>query len=158
MLLTGFLGWADYWSGDEALFTLLYLVPVAWAAWSRGLAVGLLFSAIATAEGVAALLYHNVHYRHVAILYWNAFGSLGIFVAAALVLSTLRRQLALAEEMARTDALTGLANRRSFLGAASLELARARRFATAVTIVFLDVDAFKSINDRFGHAAGDVCS
>lgn len=56
---------------------------------------------------------------------------------------------------ATTDTLTGLRNRRRLLELARGELARARRSGTAVSLIIADIDHFKSINDRFGHATGD---
>lgn len=59
------------------------------------------------------------------------------------------------EEMGRTDALTGLANRRKGIAVAAAELERHRRSGRAVTLLMLDIDRFKDINDRHGHPAGD---
>ncbi len=61
-----------------------------------------------------------------------------------------------AEELARTDELTGLHNRRSFLELGRLVLDQAGRFEHSVSLVMLDVDYFKRINDTHGHAAGDA--
>jgi diguanylate cyclase (GGDEF)-like protein len=58
--------------------------------------------------------------------------------------------------MASTDGLTGLFNRRHFLELANRELARARRAGTPISLLLLDVDHFKEVNDRHGHAAGDL--
>ncbi|AWJ83972.1 hypothetical protein TSH58p_10845 [Azospirillum sp. TSH58] len=54
-----------------------------------------------------------------------------------------------------TDSLTGVSNRRHFVEAAEQELARARRYGRPVTLLMLDLDHFKSINDTHGHAVGD---
>jgi diguanylate cyclase (GGDEF)-like protein len=58
--------------------------------------------------------------------------------------------------LARTDALTGLANRRAFNEAIELEFRRCRRFATSAAVLMMDIDHFKKINDTHGHDAGDA--
>ncbi len=63
-----------------------------------------------------------------------------------------------AREMARradTDALTGVANRQGFNEALAREFARARRFRHPLSIVIVDLDHFKRVNDRYGHPVGD---
>jgi diguanylate cyclase (GGDEF)-like protein/PAS domain S-box-containing protein len=59
-------------------------------------------------------------------------------------------------ELALSDPLTGLANRRRFNERLAEALARARRQGTGLGLLFLDIDRFKPINDTFGHAAGDA--
>jgi diguanylate cyclase (GGDEF)-like protein len=72
-----------------------------------------------------------------------------------------RRSLALrdakerAEELARVDALTGTLNRRTFFELAEEETLRTLRHLRPFCIAVLDLDHFKSINDRFGHPVGD---
>lgn len=58
-------------------------------------------------------------------------------------------------ELATTDALTGLHNRRHFLIRLNEELARVKRFGESACMVMLDCDHFKQVNDRYGHAVGD---
>jgi diguanylate cyclase (GGDEF)-like protein len=57
--------------------------------------------------------------------------------------------------LARTDSLTGVANGRSFSDRAGLELALSRRTGSPLTMVYLDLDRFKQINDTVGHTEGD---
>ncbi|MCD4732825.1 diguanylate cyclase [bacterium] len=59
-------------------------------------------------------------------------------------------------EMAYTDSLTGLANRRSFMEMLEREANRARRYSRPFSVVMLDIDHFKVYNDTFGHPAGDL--
>ena len=59
------------------------------------------------------------------------------------------------EQQATTDGLTGLANHRQFWTRLRGEVARARRYGQPVTLLMLDLDDFKSVNDRFGHLFGD---
>ncbi|MFA6956312.1 MAG: GGDEF domain-containing protein [Thermoanaerobaculia bacterium] len=66
-------------------------------------------------------------------------------------------QLALKFELSsRTDDLTALPNRRGFLDASQAEITRARRSGRPLSIVMADLDHFKLVNDRFGHAGGDA--
>jgi diguanylate cyclase (GGDEF)-like protein len=63
--------------------------------------------------------------------------------------------LARLSRQAETDALTGLANRRALDERLDYEVEHARRIGTNVSFVLADIDNFKSINDRYGHQAGD---
>jgi diguanylate cyclase (GGDEF)-like protein len=60
------------------------------------------------------------------------------------------------EQLAGEDALTGLPNRRQFMRAGEQMLDQARRYGRAASVLVIDLDHFKSVNDRFGHAAGDA--
>lgn len=64
----------------------------------------------------------------------------------------LRRKL---EQLATTDPLTGLANRRRFMEVAEDEVARAKRYGQVLSLLTLDIDHFKSVNDTYGHDMGD---
>jgi diguanylate cyclase (GGDEF)-like protein len=66
-----------------------------------------------------------------------------------------RQQAELYREMAGTDFLTNLVNRRRFLEIAELALQRASREGGQLAILMLDIDHFKRVNDRYGHKAGD---
>jgi diguanylate cyclase (GGDEF)-like protein/PAS domain S-box-containing protein len=60
------------------------------------------------------------------------------------------------ERLARTDALTGVTNRRHFFELAESQFARAQRYNHSLAVMMLDVDHFKQVNDRHGHLAGDL--
>ncbi|MDX6699452.1 MAG: hypothetical protein QOE65_2849 [Solirubrobacteraceae bacterium] len=87
---------------------------------------------------------------------------MGTSVATTVVTLTMRllrerrdRLLAELHRTAATDSLTGLLNRRAFESAFARELERGRRSALPLTLALFDLDLFKQVNDRFGHAAGD---
>ncbi len=59
------------------------------------------------------------------------------------------------ERLATTDGMTGIYNRRHFMTLADHELNRSRRYGRPLSFLMIDIDFFKSINDRFGHEVGD---
>ena len=60
------------------------------------------------------------------------------------------------EQLAHTDALTGLANRRQFVASAESALSRHERYGYPTSLIMFDLDHFKQINDRYGHEGGDA--
>lgn len=80
-------------------------------------------------------------------------------VGATLLVAFLRTRLLVTmdelEIAARTDPLTGLANRRHYVAELDRELERVRRDGRPLTIVVCDLDRFKGVNDTYGHLAGD---
>lgn len=77
---------------------------------------------------------------------------------AVVMVSDITDRLRLTKELqllARTDPLTKLSNRRVFVEAAQAEFQRCKRFDTAASILMIDIDHFKRVNDRYGHQAGD---
>jgi len=85
--------------------------------------------------------------------------TIGTLTVAGLVVSVIRDRLigliSNLTDAARSDPLTGLLNRRGFEEAFDVELERARRADVGLSVIVGDLDRFKEINDRFGHAAGD---
>jgi diguanylate cyclase (GGDEF)-like protein len=85
--------------------------------------------------------------------------TISIVAGTALVAHSLRNYvdalISRLDALARTDALTGLLNRRSFDECLATELARVKRVPQPLAVLIGDLDHFKATNDQFGHAAGD---
>ncbi|MCK1361253.1 sensor domain-containing diguanylate cyclase [Bradyrhizobium sp. 199] len=71
-------------------------------------------------------------------------------------ITDLMQKAAMLETLATTDPLTGLYNRRHFLDSLEAEWSRFQRYYRSVSVLMLDIDHFKLVNDRYGHAVGDA--
>ena len=84
---------------------------------------------------------------------WITEAIVGAIIAA--LVTKVRHDHGRLESQAQTDGLTGLKNRHVFRTFVDVECARSQRSGVPLSVVYLDLDRFKQINDRFGHAAGD---
>ena len=102
------------------------------------------------------VLTYSSHFRFAAGWYaGRALTGLGAGLVLMAMLASFRRLKAAAEHAAATDALTGVANRRTLESTLSVELLRASRTRGSTAVLSLDLDGFKAVNDEQGHAAGD---
>ena len=123
---------------------------------------------IALNEGIRSLVCVPLHFQGeiMGILYLDDFvprrfdreklnllAVLASFAAMAIHNATLHKHTKL---MAITDSLTGLHNHRYFKQYFKQEMARAKRYRKPLSIIMMDIDDFKSFNDSFGHASGDL--
>ena len=161
------IGVIDYVSGPRIAFSLFYLVPIVYGAWHGERGLGIAVALLAAAFWLAA----DVMWLGVtAVSMWNGFTRLGIYVSMAWLIARVRHDqrelhalnarlqehLEHEQQLARTDPLTGLPNRRLFLDELRRATARIHRSAKPVAVAYMDLDGFKTFNDRMGHAAGDV--
>jgi diguanylate cyclase (GGDEF)-like protein len=152
--LVGLIGLLDAWVVIDLGFSLFYLVPIALVTWLVGRDAG---TVIAT---IAALVWFGAELRSYSssgfpTTLWNTFVRLGIFWIIVTLLSSLRDAYALESRLARTDALTGITNWRSFQEILTAEIQRAQRYPYPITLAYLDIDNFKQVNDQQGHHQGD---
>lgn len=97
--------------------------------------------------------------RHYHIQASPIVGRKGSHLGKTVVLSDITQQVLLLEKLkslATVDDLTGLFNRRHFLDLGRKEIDRVKRYGSLVSVIIIDLDNFKSVNDKYGHHAGDV--
>ncbi|WP_052050536.1 diguanylate cyclase [Leptolyngbya sp. KIOST-1] len=85
----------------------------------------------------------------------DAAGAIQYYEGAVEDITEIKAAQTALEELAMRDSLTHVYNRRHFIELASQELARSARFHRPVTLLMIDIDYFKAINDTYGHLAGD---
>jgi diguanylate cyclase (GGDEF)-like protein len=145
----------DFATGPYLNISVFYLLPVAACAWWGGFSPGIL---LALAGAVAWQLVDFAESPAIPAIYiiWNGVVRFGTLVLTSSLVTRLHLGVRRERLLARTDALTGAANGRTFYEVAALEAERALRTSQPLTVAYLDLDNFKQLNDRRGHAAGDA--
>jgi len=156
LALVGILAYLDYATGPYMYFITFYLIPLALAVWLLGRWAGGIVLAVSALAWTIDEMALSSTYAHPFLPYWNIALKLGFFIAFLYTFSAFMRILRREKMFAATDYLTGLANRRYFFDVASKEVSRLNRYGQPLTLVYLDIDNFKHVNDFSGHARGDA--
>ena len=146
-----FFGLIDSQIDYRVSFSIFYVLPVVIVTWYAGIKTGLVFSILASTMWFLASVLSHEHQTPVTIVAWNTIVRLGFFI----IISSVLHYFKMERENARIDFLTKTPNRRHFEEILLAEIQRSDRYNHPLTIVYMDVDNFKSINDNFGHQAGD---
>ncbi|MGD0094400.1 MAG: diguanylate cyclase [Planctomycetota bacterium] len=154
--LMAVVGFGDSLIGFRVNWSAFYLLPIMWVTLHFGRWPALATAYASIAVGLALHFHAASAGGTLHILAANALVSLGIFVFVIRLQLALKKAWSNESELARTDRLTGVANRLAFREAADQELSRARRHHRPFTLAYIDLDDFKTVNDRFGHDAGDA--
>lgn len=155
ILLVGLLGLADYLTGNEINFSLFYLAPIVLVTWAVDQASGLFLSFLSGLTLLAAEIAASQTYTHPAVFVWNTLLNASFFILVTYLVAELHHARREEQLMARTDFVSGAVNRRYFDELLEMEIQRIRRYPNPLTLVYIDIDNFKRVNDLFGHKIGD---
>lgn len=144
----------DYLTGPELSFSFFYLIPITVITLGTNWKFGLLAAFASAAVWLVMDIYTGPTYSQPLIPYWNAVIRLCFFLIVVFFIRV-NKKLRTEIVMARTDFVTGVYNTRYFHELAQTEIERSARYNHELTIVFIDIDNFKTINDMFGHLEGD---
>lgn len=156
-LLFALLAYVDYRTTPQHITVLLaYLFPIFILAWFVSPTQGVIMAAL------SGLLNFLIDVRYLQTFpnpfdpFVNGVLAIGVYLAVAHTFSLMRSLIETEQTLARTDPLTGAANSRAFYERAEYELSRAQRTRQPLSLASIDLDNFKTVNDRWGHAAGDA--
>ncbi len=146
----------DYYMEPRFSFLIFFLFPVCFASWIGGKKTGIAISVLSAAAWIFSDILSMGKFAHPVIPYWNMTTTFVVFLIVSLMMSKLKKTLQLANDLARTDPVTGIANRRAFSEFAGIELYRINRYKRAFTLACLDIDDLKKVIDEMGIQAGDA--
>jgi len=159
-ILLGFaiiiVGILDFLTGYELSFSLFYVIPVYFVTWFLKGSFGIIVSITSAFVWFSADLLSGHTHSNSLFPIWNALIRLSFFVIIALLLSAIKNRMEREKIFASTDYLTGSINSRLFFELLHREIDRLQRYEHPFTLVYIDLDNFKYVNDQFGHHTGDL--
>ena len=151
----GSIGLFDYLTGNEIAFSLFYLVPITVATLTLGRRAGLVMSFVSALTLLTAEIAAGQNYSHPFVYVLNTLIRTLFYGVVAYLIGELQKSRKEEQLAARTDFTTGAINARYFNELLQMEINRIRRYPHPITLVYMDVDNFKLVNDLFGHRIGD---
>jgi diguanylate cyclase (GGDEF)-like protein len=155
LTIIGLLGFLDYLTGNELTLSLFYLIPIFLVTWAVNRQIGLFMSFISALTLLDAEIAAGQTYSHPIFYFLNTLVRALFYVVVVYLIAELQKSRKEEQLAARTDFITGAVNARYFNELLQMEISRIRRYPHPITLVYVDVDNFKLVNDLFGHRIGD---
>ncbi|HKG53607.1 MAG TPA: GGDEF domain-containing protein [Anaerolineales bacterium] len=151
----GLLGIIDTLTGNEITFSLFYMAPIVVVTWAVHQEAGLLMSLLSALTLLGAEIAAGQTYSSPTIYVWNTLIRAVFYIIVTYLVAELHKARREEQLAARTDFVTGAANARYFHELLQMEMNRIHRYPHPITVVYIDIDNFKLVNDLFGHKIGD---
>lgn len=149
------IGCLDYQVSPNISLSVFYLLPISLTTWFVSKKAGLITGGVSAIAGFITKFDSDYTTDSILVTSWNATVMLMVFFTVSSLLFKLRDALKQEQELARTDGTTGVANKRLFFELAGLEVKKAHRYRHPLTIIYLDIDDFKTINKNLGRQMVD---
>jgi diguanylate cyclase (GGDEF)-like protein len=156
LLAAVFIGVIRLLTGPEFALSLFYILPITLATWYVGRWSGVTVSLASAISWLIADLNMLPSFSSPLIPYLNETFRLTVFLIITFIIAKLKKTMDSHKALSRTDPLTAILNRRAFYDLAEMELNKARRYQNPLSVLYVDIDNFKQINDRLGHHTGDT--
>jgi len=156
ILLTLLVYWVNAVTPPAARLGILYIIPVLLVTWTEGLAWGIVFAVVTTGYRETIAWVQMPPHTPMVWRMITGLAYLAVLGVAMAGLQTLRRREAEMARLVIQDPLTNVLNARAFAERLGQELDRNRRYPRPLSLMYLDLDNFKIINDTHGHQTGDA--
>jgi len=154
-LLVLAIGSLDSITSYHVSVSTLYLLPIILIAWFEGGVPAAIISIFSAITWALSDLVSGHPYSRIAVPIWNAAMVLGMFLIVAYSITAIKKLLIKEREHAHTDDLTGVENIRFFYEQARTEISKSTTDKRPFTLVYIDIDNLRYVNDTLGHIAGD---
>ncbi|HEY9729638.1 MAG TPA: GGDEF domain-containing protein [Chroococcales cyanobacterium] len=150
------IGCIDYFVPPEIYLSIFYLLPIYSLTWFVGRKAGIIAALLsAIASSLTHLINEDRDSFILIIGFWNSCFNLSLFIILSTLFFELHHFIEEEQKQARIDKVTGLANKRLFFELAHLEIKKSHRYRHPLTIIYMDIDDFKKINEMLGRTIGD---
>lgn len=149
-------GCIDYFVPPEIYLSIFYLLPIYSLTWFVGRKAGIVAALLsAIASSVTHLINEDINSFLLTIGFWNSCFNLTLFLILSTLIFEIHHFIEEEQKQARIDKVTGLANKRLFFELAHLEIKKSNRYRHPLTVIYMDIDDFKNINELLGRTIGD---
>lgn len=155
ILITILIGIMRYFAGPEYALSLFYLFPIVIASWYVNKCSGIIISFFIALSWLYTDLQMADSFSNIFIPYINEIFRLSVLLFLANLIANFKNIIVKHKTIARTDSLTRIPNRLAFIEYAEIEMNKSQRLNRSMTIIYIDIDNFKVVNDTYGHQAGD---
>jgi diguanylate cyclase (GGDEF)-like protein len=149
-------GVLDYLTGSPMALTAVYLLPVGFVAWHAGAGAGVTLALVCAVAWLAAGHYAGRPFSSTLLMLWQFLSVAVTNGAFAILLARLHRAQSRTQALSLVDFLTGALNSRAFYNILENEHRKCARYERPLTLIYIGLDNFKRVNDRFGHTIGDT--
>lgn len=150
------IGYIDYCVPPEIYLSFFYLLPIYSLTWFVGRKAGIVAALVsAIASSATHLINEDANPFFLMIFFCNSCLNLSLFIILSTLIFEFHHFREEEKKQARIDKVTGLANKRLFFELAHLEIKKSNRYRHPLTVIYMDVDDFKKINDLLGRTIGD---
>lgn len=150
------IGYIHMLTGKELALSLFFLIPIVTATWHTGTLSGVIMAVLSIFIWLLADLSMLDSYSAKWLPFVNEILRLTVFLFIVFILHRMKAMIVIHKNLSILDSLTNLLNRRGFNIEGFKEIERSRRTGNPFSIVYMDIDNFKGINDSLGHHTGDA--